>query len=53
MTKLEEMEKCCTEEVDKEWYKKEYHRLFEENYKLKIIIDLLLEELYRRPKQNG
>ena len=52
MTKQEEMEKCCAEEADKEWYKKEYQRLFEENYKLKIIIDLLIEELYRRPKKN-
>ena len=51
MNKQEEMNKCCAEEVDKEWYKKEYQSLFEENYKLKIIIDLLIEELYRRPKK--
>lgn len=52
MPKQEEMKKCCAEEPSKEWYKKEYQRLFEENYKLKVIIDLLLEELYRRPKQD-
>ena len=53
MTKKEkEMKKCCTAEADKEWYKKEYQSLFEENAKLKIIIDLLIEELYRRPKQD-
>lgn len=52
MTKQEEMGKCCSEELDKKWYEKECQRLFEENYKLKIIIDLLIEELYRRPKQN-
>lgn len=53
MNKLEEklIEKHCTEEVSKEWYKKEFQKLFEENHKLKVIIDLLIEELYRRPKK--
>lgn len=50
MTK-QEMKKCCAEEADKEWYKKEYQSLFEENAKLKIIINLLIEELCRRPKK--
>ena len=37
MTKQEEMKKCCTAEADKEWYKKEYQSLFEENANYKLI----------------
>lgn len=47
MSKMED----CTAEVSKEWYKKEYQKLFEENHKLKVIIDLLIEELHRRLKK--
>lgn len=52
MTKIEEklIDNHCTAEVSKEWYKKEYQTLFEENNKLRVLIDLLIEELHRRPK---
>ena len=53
MTKLEEMKKCCQpSEVSKDWLISENERLYEENMKMRVIIDLLIEELYRRPKQD-
>lgn len=56
MTKVDEtqtLEKCkASEEVSKEYYRKECERLFKENCSMKIIIETLIEELKRRPKND-